>query len=354
MALLSHAGRPGAPPLAVDAVVFGEALVDFFPENPGTKLEDVERFVRHLGGAPCNLTIGLRRQGIPTALVTQVGSDAFGRFIKQKLDSEGVAVDGIASHKSARTGVTFVSVAATGERSFLFYRHPSADMLVTTAEVTPPLILRGRLFHFGSSSLSREPARAATLHALELVNKQRKQRIVSCDLNLRPHLWPDIKEAPPLLRRVLSGCDVVKLTDDELPILCGTESIEAGAQYVRGLGATMVVVTLGDRGAYFDSPQGTAYIAAESVPVVDQTGAGDAFTAGLLATLLVYLNGSGPDDLRERLKALPFDVLKRGCLHGTHLAARVCTALGATTALPHLPPPPPPLVKVSASSKKDF
>ncbi|HNN54072.1 MAG TPA: hypothetical protein PKO07_23780, partial [Pseudomonadota bacterium] len=64
MALLSHAGRPGAPPLAVDAVVFGEALVDFFPENPGTKLEDVERFVRHLGGAPCNLAIGLRRQGI--------------------------------------------------------------------------------------------------------------------------------------------------------------------------------------------------------------------------------------------------------------------------------------------------
>ena len=110
----------------------------------------------------CNLAIGLRRQGIPTALVTQVGSDAFGRFIKQKLDSEGVAVDGIASPQERTHRVTFVSVAATGERSFLFYRHPSADMLVTTAEVTPPLILRGRLFHFGSSSLSREPARAAT------------------------------------------------------------------------------------------------------------------------------------------------------------------------------------------------
>ena len=354
MAPAPHTARPGAPPLAVDAVVFGEALVDLFPETPGTPLEDVERFVRHSGGAPCNLAIGLRRQGIPTALITQVGADAMGRFLKKHLAQEGIAIDGISAHKTARTGVTFVSVAANGERSFLFYRHPSADMLLTTADVSPPLVQRGRLFHFGSSTLAREPSRAATLHAVELAQKQRKQRLVSCDVNLRPHLWPEIKEAPPLLRKLLAGCDVVKLTEDELPILCGTESVEAGAQYVRGLGATVVVVTLGERGSYLDSPQGTAYFAAETVAVVDRTGAGDAFTAGLLATLLVCLSGYGPDDLRQRLLELPMDVLKRACLHGTHLASRVCTALGATAALPSLPPPPPPAIKLSASNKRNF
>lgn len=344
--------RPGAPPLAVDAVVFGEALVDLFPETPGVLLEDVDRFMRHSGGAPCNLAIGLQRQGIPTALITQVGSDAFGRFLKKRLASEGLAIDGISTHKTARTGVTFVSVASDGERSFLFYRHPSADMLITPAEIPPPMVQRGRLFHFGSSSLSREPSRTATLHALALAQKQQARRLISCDLNLRPHLWPDIKEAPPLLRKVLSGCDVVKLTDDELPLLCGTESVEAGAAVVRSLGATVVVVTLGERGAYLDSPQGTAYFAAEPVSVVDRTGAGDAFSAGLLATLLVCLSGGGPEDLRQRLKELPMDVLKRACTHGSHLASRVCSALGATTALPHTPPPPP-VPKVSATHKRN-
>jgi len=345
--------RPGAPPVAVDAVVLGEALVDFFPENPGVSLEETERFVRHPGGAPCNLAIGLRRQGIPTALVTQVGGDAFGRFLRKRLLDEGVAVDGLSTHKTARTGVTFVSVSAQGERSFLFYRHPSADMMMTKAELSPPLVQRGRLFHFGSSSLSREPVRSTALFAIECAQKQAGQRLQSCDVNFRPHLWPEPKDAPPLLRKVLSGCDVVKLTEEELPVLCGTESVEAGAQFVRKLGATLVVVTLGERGAYLDAPQGTAYFSAEKVVVVDKTGAGDAFSAGLLASLLVYLSGPGDGPFRKRLAELPMDALKRACLHGTHLAGRVCTALGATTALPKMVPPSPPPLKIRAIGRKE-
>lgn len=277
MALAPLSPRPGAPPLAADAVVFGEALVEPVSRDPRC----ASRRRRALCPSSRRCALQLRDRsatpGGPTALVTQVGPDAFGCFIKKRLTAEGVAIDGISSHKTARTGVTFVSVAHDGERSFLFYRHPSADMLITPAEVPPPLINRGRLFHFGSSSLSREPSRAATLHAIEVARKQRERRLVSCDLNLRPHLWPEIKEAPPLLRKVLAGCDVVKLTDDELPLLCGTESIEAGAAMVRSLGAQVVVVTMGERGAYLDAPQGTAYFAAEPVAVVDRTGAGDAF-----------------------------------------------------------------------------
>ena len=104
--------HPAVPALPADVVVFGEALVDMFPDKPGVPLEEVDRFVRHLGGAPCNLAVNLSRQGVRTALYTLVGADAFGRFIQRQLASEGVVVDSVGTHKSARTGVTFVSVGA--------------------------------------------------------------------------------------------------------------------------------------------------------------------------------------------------------------------------------------------------
>lgn len=105
-------------------------------------------------------------------------------------------------------------------------------MLITPAEIPPALLNRGRLFHFGLSSCWREPSRTATLHALSLAQKHRERRRISCRSNLRPHLWPKIKEAPPLLRKVLASCGMlVKLTDDEVPLLCGTESIEAGPRW---------------------------------------------------------------------------------------------------------------------------
>ena len=325
------------PVLPADVVVFGEALVDMFPEQPGLPLEEVDRFVRHLGGAPCNLAVDLGRQGVRAALYTLVGNDPFGRFVQRQLASEGVVVDSVGVHKTARTGVTFVSVSSTGGRSFLFYRHPSADMLISPAELDPVRLSRGRLFHFGSSTLSREPARAATLKALELATKQRASKLVSCDVNLRPHLWPEFREAPPLLRQLFARCDLVKLTREELLPLCGTESLEAAAAMVRKLGPAVVVITLGDSGSYLDCPAGQAYFAAEQAAVVDKTGAGDAYTAGLLSGILGQLGGPGADDLRERLRALTMEQMKRACLRGNHLGARACTALGATAAVPRLP-----------------
>jgi len=325
------------PVLPADVVVFGEALVDMFAERPGTALEEADRFVRHLGGAPANVAIGLARQGVATALCTLVGNDAFGRFVTRALSDEGVLIDCVGQHKSARTGVTFVATA-DGERRFLFYRHPSADMLISPEHVDsqPLRIRRGRLFHFGSSTLAREPSRSATLCGLALFSESRPRRLVSCDVNLRPHLWSEIKEAPPLLRKLLADCDIVKLVSEELPLLYGTERPEEAAAKLRQQGATIVVVTMGAAGAYLDCPAGQSYFAAEPVRVVDSTGAGDAFTAGLLASLLAQLEGPGRDDLRERLRGLELSQIKRAVLHANHLGALACTAVGATTSVPRL------------------
>lgn len=323
------------PALPVDVVVFGEALVDMFPDTPGTALEASDRFVRHLGGAPANLAVGLARQGVKTGLVTLVGNDAFGRFVERALDAEGIDTATIGQHKTARTGMTFVA-SAHGERSFLFYRHPSADMLISTQNVDekPQHLRRGRIFHFGSSTLSREPSRAATLRALELAKTPRAGKLVSCDVNFRPHLWSEPKEAPPLLRKLLADCDIVKLVPEELPMLFQTERPEEAAAKLRQMGVPIVVVTLGESGCYLDCPGGQSHFAAENVRVVDTTGAGDAFTAGLLAGLLSQLGGLGPDDLRERLRGLSIGQVKRAVQRGNHLGALCCTAVGATTAIP--------------------
>ena len=342
MASVISRANPVVPALPVDAVVLGEALIDLFPEQPGLPLEDCERFVRHLGGAPCNLAVNLARQGIPTVLVTLVGTDALGRFVQKRLASEGVFVDGVQTHKTARTGITLVSIGARGERSFLSYRPQSADMMLSPGDIPAALIERGRLFHFGSSLLSREPARAATLRALELASKKRERRLISCDVNLRPALWPELKEAPPLLRKLLASCDVVKLTQEELPLLFGTESVEAAAAAARKLGAQAVTVTMGSAGSYLDCPAGQSHFAPETVSVLDKTGAGDAFCAGLLSVLLQELRGpvtstdASADDLRVRLRGLTLAQWKRACARGNHLGALACTALGATTAVPRL------------------
>jgi fructokinase len=332
----AHRTVPAEP---VDAVVLGEALVDLFPPERDLHLPlfQVDRFVRHLGGAGANLAVNLSRQGVKTALCTQVGGDPFGHFLRERLAQEGVAVDGVVTHKSARTGITFVSIGPRGERSFLFYGsggggRPAADVQLQPGDLSPALLRRGRLLCLGSATMVLEPGRLFTQQALELCRKE--GMLVGCDLNFRAHKWPDPREAPPILRRLLSQCDVVKLAEDDLLPILGTEQAEAAAARVRQSGPAVVVVTLGERGAYLDCPAGQVHLSADAARVVDPTGAGDAFTAGLLAVLLAELGPRDEADLRERLRGLDLPTMKRACARGNYLAAWACTAVGATSGVP--------------------
>lgn len=306
-----------------DLLCFGEAIVDFFPEVRGVPLREVERFVRHLGGAPANVAVGLARLGVRSGLMTLVGADDFGAFLRDGLAREGVDVRGVGTHRTAKTAITFVSVGPAGERSFLFYRHPSADQEIAEHDVDPALVAEARVFHYGSSTLTREPARAATRFALAAA--RRAGCIVSCDPNLRPHLWQDPAQAGPLLREALAATDVVKISDDELAAVVGTSDVAAGARAIRALGPSVCVVTLGERGCYYDAASGTGYVRGVRVPVVDTTGAGDGFVAGLWADLLPR---------SDRPKDWPADAVERACAFANRVAARVVTRFGATAALP--------------------
>lgn len=318
----------------LDVLCFGEALLDFFPwpEQTGVPLGDVECFRRHLGGAPANVAIGLARQGAAVGLLTLVGRDEFGRAVREGLRAEGVDVAHVGTHARARTGVTFVSVARDGGRSFLFYRHPSADQCVSVDDVDPSAVRRARVFHFGSSTLSREPGRAATLKAFHLAAES--GCFLSTDPNLRPHLWERAEEAGELLRPLLARCDLVKVSDDEIEALAGTADPARGAAALRALGARLVIVTQGAGGLWFDGPGGRGRVDAEQVAAVDSTGAGDAFVAGVLSSLLPHLRaGRAIADLDEA-------ALRQACATGAHLGACAVTALGATTAVPRRAPGP--------------
>lgn len=316
---------------ALDVLSFGEVIVDFFPEEKGIHLRDAERFTRHLGGAPANVAVGLARLGLRTGLMSLVGADEFGAFLIEGLAREGVDTSGVGTHRTARTGITFVAVGPRGERSFLFYRFPSADLLVAEHDVDPAIVARARVFHLGSSTLSREPARAATFKALAAARAA--GCVVSCDPNLRMHIWPDPTEAEAQLRAALAMTDIVKISDDELAPVVGTDDVEAGARALRALGISLVVVTLGERGCYFDgAAAGTGWVRGQRVEVVDTTGAGDGFVAGLLCALMPALRrGARP---RDRVPELGAPAVEAACALANRVAARVVTRFGATAALP--------------------
>ena len=150
-----------------DVICLGELLIDFVPTATGTRSIDAPAFKKAPGGAPANVAVGLARLGIRTAFMGRVGDDPFGHFLAGTLADAGVDIGPLRFTDQARTALAFVSLADDGEREFMFYRHPSADML-SPEEVDRTPSRWARLVHFGSISLiteqscARDPGRGAT------------------------------------------------------------------------------------------------------------------------------------------------------------------------------------------------
>jgi fructokinase len=294
-----------------DVVCFGEALVDLLPDRRGP-LREAARFEVHSGGAPANVAVGLARLGLRTAFVGVVGEDEFGHLLAHKLRGEGI--DARLRHtRDALTGVWFVALDEHGERSFFAPTGAdSADKLVAAEDVARvPL---ARIFHCGSSSHVLRPAGDALRAAVR--DARARGMTVSFDPNVRAHLWKDLRELRALCDDVLPFCDIVKLSEDELSPCLGVHSPEEALEALRALGVRLGCVTLGARGAIARREGEPVQVPAPRVQVVDTTGAGDGFVAGLLA--------SNP------LEADLARALRTACAVGS----RVCTRLGAVAGLP--------------------
>ena len=154
--------------MAIGKVVsFGELLIDFVPTVNGVSLAEAPAFKKAPGGAPANVAVGLAKLGHDVAFMGKVGDDEFGKMLMQILADNKVDVSAMHLDTTARTALAFVTLKHDGEREFMFYRHPSADMLLRPDEIDHEMIKNSAIFHYGSISLIAEPCRSAHLAALE-------------------------------------------------------------------------------------------------------------------------------------------------------------------------------------------
>lgn len=310
----------------LDVICLGEALIDFVALQSGVSLVEAHDFHKAAGGAPANVAVGLARLGARAAFMGKVGDEPFGRFLQKTLADNGVDTSGMVLAPGARTGLAFVSLTAGGERDFVFFRNPSADMTYHPDELAEGIFPRARIFHYGSITLIDEPAATTTRRAVELA--QAAGLLISYDPNLRLNLWPSAEVARQGMLAGLAGAQVVKVCAEELEFMTGIADLGMAARKLLAGGVELVAVTLGERGCrYF-----TASVEGESpgfgVHTVDTTGAGDGFVAGMLTCLLpAWRRGRRP-------RALSQSELDEVFRFANAVGALATTVRGAIPALP--------------------
>jgi len=267
-----------------DVVSFGESLIDFVPTLTGVTLIEAPAFVKAPGGAPANVAVGLARLGVSAAFMGQVGDDAFGHFLGQTLQDNHVDVSALRFSESARTALAFVSLKADGDRDFMFYRHPSADMLFQPEAVDEGLLSTAKVFHFGSISLISDPSRSATLHALSVARAN--GLLISFDPNLRMPLWPSPQAAKAGVQLAWPLAQVIKVSEEELAFLSGHDDLHTGVNNLWHDRLQLMIVTQGPAGCTYFTPKVNGAVTGFKVASIDTTGAGDGFVAGLLKGLL--------------------------------------------------------------------
>lgn len=266
-------------------VCFGEMLIDFVALENDVTVGEASGFLKAAGGAPANVAVAAARLGTETAFIGKVGDDPFGHYLVNLLAENHVETEGCVFDAGARTALAFVSLTAEGERSFMFYRNPSADMLLQPTEVNADVIERSQAFHFGSISLISEPSRSATLRALQLA--QQAGLLISYDPNLRLGLWASEDAARAGMMLGMDYAQVIKLSDEEVTFLIGDQDIRTLWQtHMR-----LIMVTHGAGGATWYTRAGSGLVTGYPVVCVDTTGAGDAFVAATLTRLLALGDG---------------------------------------------------------------
>lgn len=266
-----------------DVVALGEILIDF---NSVSSNEDgYPTLSANPGGAPGNFLAALSKYGCSTAIISKVGNDAFGKLLVQTLNEVGISTKGILMDDTVFTTLAFVTLDDTGNREFSFARKPGADTCLTSEEVDYSLIRDAKVFHFGTLSLTNEPARSATQKAVAYAKENGV--LISFDPNLRKPLWASEKEAMEQILWGLSQADIIKISDEEVDFLWGISPEEGAQKILNEFGASLVYVTLGPKGCHFANCNGCGTVASPSgIKVLDTTGAGDIFGGSAMSQFI--------------------------------------------------------------------
>ena len=278
----------------MDVVALGELLIDFTCQS--TDAEGYPTMAAHPGGAPANFLAALAKYGAKTALLGKVGNDAFGRLLTGTLHNAGIETRGLVMADDVFTTLAFVTLDESGDREFSFARKPGADMQMRFEELDLKLIDAAKVFHFGTLSLTDEPARSATYQAVAYAKSQGK--LITYDPNLRKPLWKDLQVCKEQMLWGLGQADVVKISDEEVEFLFGLGVQEGAAHILSNYGVKLVFVTCGADGCWFQTAIACGKVPSLSgIKVVDTTGAGDIFGGSAVWKLLQH--GKAPEVLTE-------------------------------------------------------
>lgn len=310
-----------------DLIAIGECLIDFTPA--GVNNQGIQLFGENPGGAPANVLAMYSRLGGKTGFIGRVGDDGFGKYLAKVMQNAHIDIRGMQVDKEIPTTLAFVQLDEKGDRSFSFYRKPGADIRLSKHEIPADIIEHALIFHFGSVSLTDEPSRSTTLEAVS--DARKNGSIISFDPNYRPLLWKDESKARESILNCLDEVHILKVSDDEMTLLTGETNIEKGASKLRKMGPILVVVTMGEKGAYFDAPAGTGMVPGFSVNSIDTTGAGDSFWGTLLNEMV---KKHSKDMNVEAIESITRDEWEEMVRYANAAAALTTTKNGAIPSMP--------------------
>ena len=305
----------------MDILTIGEVLIDL--TQTGRDEKGIPQFAANPGGAPANLAVAASRLGAKTAFIGKVGADGFGRYLSDVLTQNGVDASGVAVDRQHPTTMAVVSVDASGERDFSFYRGANADVMLSSEDIPDAALEGAKIVHFGSVSLTADPSRSATLDAVRRAKAMGKT--ITYDPNYRANLWPDQDTAVAQMKAPLDLVDILKVSDEELPLLTGTTDCEAGTAQLAAHGIGLIFVTLGPDGVFYRMGEKTGHVAGVPCKVGDTNGAGDTFFGAALSKLC-----------KEDLTALTVEKLEQVLAFANKAASITTSRHGAIPAMPTL------------------
>ncbi len=305
----------------MDILTIGEVLIDL--TQTGRDEKGIPQFAANPGGAPANLAVAASRLGAKTAFIGKVGADGFGRYLSDVLTQNGVDASGVAVDRQHPTTMAVVSVDASGERDFSFYRGANADVMLSKEDIPDAALEGAKVVHFGSVSLTADPSRSATLDAVRRARAMGKT--ITYDPNYRANLWPDQDTAVAQMKAPLDLVDILKVSDEELPLLTGTTDCESGTAQLAAHGIGLIFVTLGPDGVFYRMGEKTGHVAGVPCKVGDTNGAGDTFFGAALSKLC-----------KEDLTALTVEKLEQVLAFANKAASITTSRHGAIPAMPTL------------------
>ena len=282
----------------LDVISIGRCSVDLYGQQIGSRLEDVASFAKSVGGCPANIAIGTARLGLKSGLITRVGDEQMGRFVKEQMGREGVALDGIATDPARFTALVLLSVENDKTFPLIFYRDNCADAALSEADIDEAYIASSASVLVTGTHFSKPHSNAAQRKAMALAKKHGAKVIL--DIDYRPNLWglagigageeryikSDFVSAQ--MRPILAECDLIVGTEEEVHIAAGSEDTLEALRIIRALSSAVIVLKRGPMGcvvypgAIPTTLDGGIVGQGFPIEVYNVLGAGDSFMSGFL------------------------------------------------------------------------